>query len=242
MPSPEYHRPKTLLEALTLLRSGTALGGGTRLTRHASRLASIVDLQALGLDRIEDKANEWILGANLRLQALVESEEGLPAALIAACRLEAGANLRNMATLGGTIMAANGRSALVTSLLALDARVSLEPGETSEPLDSLLGRRRDGLAGSLIVDLRFAKGARLAYEQVARSPADRPIVCAAAAQLSGQSRPRIALGGFGERPTLVRDAHAAEAAYAQAEDAWASAEYRSAVAGILVRRLSAEVG
>ncbi|MCL4368078.1 MAG: hypothetical protein M1337_02730, partial [Actinobacteria bacterium] len=56
MPSPEYHRPKKLHEALTLLQSGTALGGGTRLTRHASRLASIVDLQALGLDLVVARA------------------------------------------------------------------------------------------------------------------------------------------------------------------------------------------
>ena len=241
MPSPEYHRPRTLPEALELLQHGKALAGGTRLTREASRLASIVDLQALGLDRIEDQANEWVLGANLRLQALVDSEKGLPVALIAACRLEAGANLRNMATLAGTIMAANGRSALLTSLLALDTRVRLEPGGIAETLDSLLERRRHDLAGGLIVEIRFAKGVRLAYEQVARSPADRPIICAAVARVPGASRLRMALGGFGERPIVVGDARAAETAYAKAEDAWASAEYRSAVAGILVRRLAAEV-
>lgn len=242
MPSPEYHRPQMLPEALRLLQNGTALAGGTRLAPDASRLASIVDLQALGLDQITAQADEWILGANLRLQALVESDEGLPAALIAACRLEAGVNLRNMATLGGTIMTATGRSALVTSLLALDARVSLEPDKIAQPLALLLDRRKNGLAGSLIVALTFAKAARLAYEQVARSPADRPIVCVAAARVPGEASLRIALGGFGERPILVGDAHAAETAYTNAEDAWASAEYRSAVAGILVRRLAAEVG
>ncbi len=241
MPSPDYHRPQTLPEALKLLQSGTALGGGTRLSREVRRLASIVDLQALGLYGIEDQGGEWNLGANVRLQALVESDKGLPPALVAACRLEAGLNLRNMATLGGTIMAAGGRSALVTSLLALDAQVGLEPEAMAEPLDALLGRRVDGLAGRLIVDVRFARGVKLAYEQVARSPADRPIVCAAVGRTPGRAGLVIALGGFGERPILVGDARAAVSAYAHAEDAWASAEYRSAVAGILVRRLLAEV-
>jgi CO/xanthine dehydrogenase FAD-binding subunit len=241
MPSPDYHRPQTLAEAMNLMRGGTALGGGTRLSREARRLASIVDLQALGLDGIEDQGGEWVLGANVRLQALVESDKGFPPALVAACRLEAGPNLRNMATLAGTIMAAGGRSALVTALLALEARVGFKAETIAEPLDALLGRRRYGLAGRLIVAIRFARSAKLAYEQVARSPADRPIVCAAVSRGPGRAGLVIAIGGFGERPILVADARAAEWAYARAEDAWASAEYRSAVAGVLVRRLAAEV-
>jgi CO/xanthine dehydrogenase FAD-binding subunit len=57
------------------------------------------------------------------------------------------------------------------------------------------------------------------------------------------------------RPVLVPDAElalaagdvpgageAARAAYAQADDAWASAEYRAEVAAVLVRRLAGEVG
>ena len=94
---------------------------------------------------------------------------------------------------------------------------------------------------------------RLAYEQVARSPADRPLVCAAAALFDRAQKVRVALGGFGSRPILVdrgedglegaleRAGNAAQAAYARAADAWAGAEFRSAVAGTLVRRVLSEV-
>jgi CO/xanthine dehydrogenase FAD-binding subunit len=37
-------------------------------------------------------------------------------------------------------------------------------------------------------------------------------------------------------------AEAAKTAYAQADDDWASAEYRSEVAAVLIRRLAGEVG
>jgi hypothetical protein len=77
---------------------------------------------------------------------------------------------------------------------------------------------------------------RLAYEYVARTPADWPLVCAGvAAWPSG--RTRVALGGFGEAPWLAMDgptAHGAEFAaadaYSQAGDAWATAEYRREMA------------
>jgi CO/xanthine dehydrogenase FAD-binding subunit len=89
------------------------------------------------------------------------------------------------------------------------------------------------------------------YEQVARSPADRPIVAVAVGHTDGAAH-RVVLAGFGDRPIRVARAEkalaaddvraageAAAEAYAQAGDAWASAEYRSHVASVLVRRLAA---
>jgi CO/xanthine dehydrogenase FAD-binding subunit len=94
----------------------------------------------------------------------------------------------------------------------------------------------------LITALHIPLNACLAYEYVARSPADLPIVCAAAARWPS-GRARLALGGFGAAPALVLDgpgvegaAEAARCAYSTAEDAWASAEYRADVAAVLARR------
>ena len=77
---------------------------------------------------------------------------------------------------------------------------------------------------------------------IARTPADRPIVCVAAARWPS-GRTRLALGGFGAAPTLAMDGPedsgaqiAAASAYSQAGDEWASAEYRSEAAGILALR------
>jgi len=83
---------------------------------------------------------------------------------------------------------------------------------------------------------------KLAYEVVARTPADQPIVCVAVAKWSS-GRTRIVLGGYGDAPILACDGPesqggeiAAASAYSQASDMWVSAEYRQEVARILTLR------
>lgn len=241
----EYHRPKTLAEALALLKRGRPLGGGTDLTPRRLSLTSVVDLQELGLDEVRESDGDLHLGAAVRLQRLVEAGAGVPAALVEACGREATLNLRNMGTLAGTVVSADGRSPLATVLLALDAQVILEPGSEALPLEALLDLREGGLAGRLIVAFDIPAADFVAYEQVARAPADRPLVCAAVARIRGRKGFRIALGGHGSRPISLQASkanpqaasEAARLAYAGAGDAWASAEYRAGVAGVLVRRL-----
>lgn len=241
----EYHRPKTMEQALRLLQRGELLGGGTDLVPRRLRLTSVVDLQDLGLDEMQESPDGLRIGATVRLQQLVKAGDRVPAALAEACRLEAALNLRNMATLAGTVVAADGRSPVATVLLALDAQVTLQPGDETVSIDSLLDRRGEGLRGRLIVALTLLAADYAAYEQVARAPTDRPLVCASVARLHGRPEFRVALGGSGLRPlALVMErpdpraaAEAAALACAEAGDAWASAEYRSAVAAVLVRRL-----
>jgi CO/xanthine dehydrogenase FAD-binding subunit len=83
---------------------------------------------------------------------------------------------------------------------------------------------------------------RLAYEVVARTPADLPIVCAALARWPS-GRVRLALGGFGSAPLLALDGpeasgidQVARDAYSHAGDQWATAEYRQEAAAVLARR------
>jgi probable selenate reductase FAD-binding subunit len=253
----DYFRPKSIDEALKLLQRGLPLGGGTALTPRRRQLPAVVDLQGLGLDALECKDNRIIAGAALTLQKLAEAGEPVPAALAEACRREAGLNLRNVATLAGALVTCDGRSPLATVLLAMGAEAVLEPGSEVISLDNLLDRRAEEMSGRLIVSFHIPCPRHLGYEQVGRSPADLPLVCAAVATLPGkgkQAQYRVALGGFGKRPIrllgaeaaasqegkLEAAAEAARLAYAGADDAWASAEYRSAVAGVLVRRLLAE--
>lgn len=247
----EYCRPKSLSEAVALVRHGRPLAGGTKVTPRRREIRAVVDLQDLDLDGLEFEKDDLLVGATVKLQTLVAAGDRIPMALAEACRREAGLNLRNMATLAGTIVSADGRSPIVTTLLALGTRGLLEPGDEDLSLDDLLDRRGEGLAGQLIVSFSIPWPAHLAYAQVARAPADRPLVCAAVAGPGGKrSHPqyRVALGGFGSRPIVIQvkkgdpegAAEAARSAYASAGDAWASAEYRSSVAGVLVHRLLKE--
>lgn len=244
----EYHRPNTLEEALSLLaRSGVQtlpLGGGTLLNRPSQERFAVVDLQALGLNMLEKRGNIWAMGATLTLQALLESP-GLPPALEMAIRHEASFNLRQVATLAGTLVSADGRSPFATALLALDAELELKRAATPSErvsLGDLLPVRAERLSGRLITAVTMPSNALLAYESVARTPVDLPIVCAALAQWPS-GRVRLALGGFGGAPKLAFDGPeaggleiAARDAYSRAGDEWASAEYRQDVAATLAKR------
>jgi CO/xanthine dehydrogenase FAD-binding subunit len=254
MTPPEYVRPTTIAEALTALRGGTALAGGTAIAPRARKVARLVDLQALGIDQLQVEGDHVRMGAMLRLERLVEAQ--LPDALRDACRQEAGLNLRNMASLGGTLLMCSGRSPLVTALLGLHAQVRMEPGPQQWPLDELLARRGSLPDGLLVTSIVFQVPLRIAQSAVARSPADRPILCAVVARLAGRAPSfGVALGGFGRRPIVIPEAElalaagdvssageAARTACANAQDAWASAEYRAEVAATFIHRLAREVG
>ena len=246
----EYQRPKTIEEALRLLNRPEPitlpLGGGTALVpavRKGQQAFAVVDLQALGLNKIEQRGNVLHLGATVTLQALLDTP-GLPAMLYEVIRLEATHNLRQAASLAGTLVAADGRSPLAAALLALDAALTIRGAGGSEKvgLGDWLPLRQAGPGGRLITELTLPTNVWLAYEYVARTPADRPIICAALVQWSS-GRTRLALGGWGAAPRLALDGPepggleaAAQNACSQADDQWASAEYRRSVAATLAKR------
>jgi CO/xanthine dehydrogenase FAD-binding subunit len=252
----EYNRPGTIQEALDLLARkepvSVPMGGGSALNRYSLAPLAVVDLQALPLDRILQNSENIELGATVTLQAfynfIIETPD-LPLALHTALLQEANNNLRQVATLAGTLVAGTGRSPLVTVLLALDATLTTlsRTGEDVISLGDFLPARGEYLPGRLITKIQLPRPIRLAFDYVARSPADQPIVCAALAQWPGK-RTRLALGGYGLAPVLVLDGlhpegveAAAQNAYSQAGDVWASAEYRREVAGILARRCLSEL-
>lgn len=263
----EYHRPETLKQALELLARTQPrtlpMGGGTVLSR--SQLVqdsdiAVVDLQSVGLNTMEHEGQLLGIGATVTLQQMMEYDgwpEGLRGALLDSLEKEMSLNLRNTATLGGTLVSSDGRSPLVTTLLALDPRVEWTAiaapaasgldGVESTPLGDFLLLRREFTAGRLITGLRLPLNQTLRFAQVARSPLDRPVVCAAVARWPS-GRTRVTLGGYGDAPVLAMDGPepagamaSAREAYRAAGDPWASAEYRMDVAGKLVKRLALEV-
>ena len=246
----EYYRPDKLDEALALLTRESPktvpLGGGTVLNAPSDRQVAVVDLQALGWNRIEQKGRELQIGATASLQALMDTEPVQPA-LQRAIRHQAAYNLRQTGTVAGGLVSADGRSPFLTVMLALDAGLVWQPGNTVQPLGEFLPLRNGKWPGAVISEVLISTQTALSYEYVARSPADKPVVCAAAARWPS-GRTRIVLGGYGKAPLTILDGEAndglldaAEAAYLTAEDQWATAEYRSEMAVVLVRRCLAEI-
>jgi CO/xanthine dehydrogenase FAD-binding subunit len=242
----EYLRPKSLDEALQLLARSEPktipLGGGTSISHGVSELVAVVDLQELPLKQIFRQGNFLRVGAAVTLQTLLESPETNPV-LAEVLRHEATLNIRNMATIAGTLVTADGRSPFTTALLALDAKLSILPEKREVPLGDWLPQRSIRNAQSLIVEVIIPVQPVLKYEMVARSPADVPIVCVAIGEWAS-GRTRVALGGTGAAPILAVDGPekggadvAAENAYSQASDAFASGEYRSQTAKVLTARM-----
>lgn len=263
----EYHRPDRLEEALVLLARPepitVPLAGGSALNRPSPEALAVVDLQNLGLGGYEQAGQSLELGATLTLDELLAAagekvgrSPGAPLplqpALVNALRLEASYNLRQVATVVGTLGAADGCSPWAAALLALDAQLSLYRPGASEPEqlglgDYLLLRKAD-LRRALITRVALPMHARLAYEYIARTPADWPLICVAvAAWPSG--RTRLVLGGYGASPLLAMDGPspagaqlAAADAFSQAGDEWASAEYRREMAALLASRALEHLG
>jgi len=255
-----YHRPQTLDEALALLsRPNTLpLGGGTLLSHGTADPVEAVDLQALGLDSIKKNGNNLDIGATVTLQQLLESEH-CPPALKSALKLEAPLNIRNSATVAGTLVTCDGRSTFACVLLALDAKIIMSGKQKAEETINIgdLLPLREQVRGKLITKIVLPLNVKLAFDTVARTPSDKPIVCAAVAGW-GSGRTRLAVGGYGKSPMLAMDGtphpnpspsgrgmpegqgegleEAARNAFHEATDEWASAEYRMDVAATLAKR------
>lgn len=240
-----YHRPQTLDEALTLLTQPDTLplGGGTLLSKPTTDTVQAVDLHLLGLDSLTKSGNSLELGATLTLQALLESEH-CPEAMKSALKLEAPLNIRNAATVAGTLVACDGRSTFTSALLAMDAKITMtskQIGEETINLGDFLPLREQ-VRGKLITKVILPANVKLTFDYVSKTPADKPIVCAALAQWNS-GRTRLALGGYGKSPLLAMDGTEAEGveaaaknAFHEATDEWASAEYRMDVAATLAKR------
>jgi carbon-monoxide dehydrogenase medium subunit len=260
----EYHRPKTLDDALALLQrdeTTAPLAGGTGLLpARAPNVESVVDLQALGLDVLSVEGFHLHIGAMVPLQRLVESPI-VGEFLSGSARLEGPITYRNAATIGGTIASGDALSHLLIALLVLETQVHLRlSGPATVSLDRILDAPRKFLAGGLITGLTAlsAEGAPgTALARVARTPRDKPIVAVAVrvtreGDLCGGVH--IALAGVADRPIRVYEAEdrlkgqpydkglvdtAVTALLEQLDppsDFRGSSEYRREMAAVLTRR------
>ncbi len=277
----EYHRPAAdgdregLARALELLarpdiRTAPLAGGDLLLGSADPAVEAVVDLQGLELDLIgEEPDGRWRIGAMATRATLGERATHLRSAshvgqiIAEGARRWGGSVQRNRATVGGALAAAAADDPLVVALLACDAYVTLYDLADSRlvPIADFLPHRADLLAApALITEVILPRaerpaGAGLAH--AARTPADAPIVVAAAVLACTGDRcahARLALGGVAETPIRLPAVEAmlegrllspgliAQASARASElvnptgDFRGSAEYRKAMAGVLSER------
>jgi len=220
----EYHRPKQIEEALTLLARPNVLtvpiGGGSELVAEDRRdVEAVVDLRDLGLTYIRHEGDALRIGATTTLQILIDSPESAHAwdgELARVVALTAARNLREAGTIAGTLVSAEHDNPLAALLLALNASVTILNRRLSLPLryrdlretpptnnqtvslDEFLPQRETLLRGALITEVTIPlprSGEAIAFEKVSRTPADLPIVCAAVrARIDGGVAREVRIG------------------------------------------------
>lgn len=237
----DYHRPATVEAALALLaRSGAArsvpLGGGTVVVAdRSSGPIEVVDLQALGLEGIEAGDGLVRIGATTRLHDVATSDL-VPRLLRDAARREAPSTIRNAATVGGTVAAADPDSGLLAALLVLEAEVEItaSSGVTTMQASELVVDR-SALSGALITAVSCAEGGVTSWAATGRTPADTPIVAAYGRSVGEVTL--VALTGVAATPVLVDPGRLD--ALDPPGDFRGSAEYRMELARVLTSRVVA---
>lgn len=232
-----YHRPRSVEEALKVLvqkgRSAAILAGGTGLVPNLDdETTDLIDLQSLGLGQIEFSDQRATVGAMLRLRSIVENEE-LPAVVRRAAEYEGPNTLRNAATVGGSVVFADGESEFCAALLAFDAKVTVQTaGDSCElPLEEFM---TSAFPDGIVTQVSFALDGAATHERVARTPADKPIV-AVIGRRNAEGAIRLAFCGLADRPVLLTSAELGEVV--PPADFRGSSDYRRAVAIVLAERV-----
>lgn len=272
------HKPGSEKEALALLaREGVRimpLYGGPELFDKldvAAEVDEVVSLAALGLDEIQP-LEDAAIGAMVPLRGLRGNEvfnrvyRALPRqlrmhawpAVFDAAERSYPLNLGNMWTVGAVVAHAGASSPFLVTLLALGALVEVA-GKRRLPLADYLPRRAltDLITGvALPMGTEKEESVGIVFEEVARTPKDEPIVCAAARAVVEDgviTSVRLALGGVAPaaiRAAGIEAALAGKPANAESIDAALSAldglqppadfrgstEYRREMAKVLARR------
>lgn len=214
----KYERPKTVEEALATIqksKGARVLGGGVWLRLQDRRLGCAVDLSACGLDRIEracwetgapaeaPQADAWSIGAMVTLHQL-EAHAGFNAATCgvyeAAVRDIVGVQMRNVATVGGSVFGRFGFSDILAALLPLDCEIELA-GEGRVPLAEFAARtsyERDILVRVLVRD---HADLHASFQCLRRSATDFSVLNVCAAVADGAWR--VAVGARPSRAVLL---------------------------------------
>jgi carbon-monoxide dehydrogenase medium subunit len=270
-----YISPSTLEHAVGLLAGNAgarALAGGHTLLLEPSRnrLAGslLVDLGKIrSLAGVEKQDAAIILGAMTTIGAIAE-DQGIRCefpALSEAALLVGDAQVRNRATVGGSVATCDPEADLPAVLLALDARLQIMGSKASRELpigQFFVGSGQSALqAGEVIVSIKIPRlGSRsgTAYEKF-KNPATLNAICGVAAVLTlGQKDSlkvvRIGVTGATDHPvrllsverqlsktsptdeSITAASSAAGDGLTFREDLFASAEYRQHLMNVLTKR------
>ena len=126
----EYVKAESLAQAYELnqKRANRIIGGMLWMKMGTANVHTAIDLSGLGLDGIEERKDEFVIGCMATLRQL-ETDERLAVLgsgiLKESVKNIVGVQFRNLATVGGSLAGRFGFSDVLTAFLALDTEVEL---------------------------------------------------------------------------------------------------------------------
>ena len=253
-----YVRVESAEEALQLLqknKNNRIVAGGIWMRMASRRVVTAIDLSGCGLDAIEETDDEFAIGAMVTLRQL-ERHEGFNTltgnVFNHAVRDIVGVQLRNSATVGGSIYGRFGFSDVLCALLPLDTYVEL----TGAGRVSLADFRDMGYVRDVIERIVVKKhDYRARYRCVRKHATDFPTLNVTAAYWNAEWHMAV-----GSRPLPAELLAGADCGLASAvptenelralvervrtlsygSNLWGSADYRRQVSGALAVRAVCE--
>lgn len=122
----EMSKPSELNDAYEYLlgqKKAVLMGGGMFLRLQHRTIPLVIDLSNLGLNGIESTQTGFSIGAMTTLRQ-IETNESIPDGLRECVRQIAGVAMRNMATIGGSVMGRYPFSDVMTALVSLNATLT----------------------------------------------------------------------------------------------------------------------
>ncbi len=205
----DYARPSTLDEAHTLLRtrgkSARIIGGGIDLARFLpADVTTLIDISKLDLSYVEERSAGIAVGATTTFAQLLEDRviTQICGGVVEQTLRKVGSPLlRNLATVGGSVVSAHPWSDVITLFIALDAKVVLYNGETQTVPLTKLYASRSLLAGSIVHEVIIpipSAGFVASFYKFSRTEFDIALIncaCVAKTESGKCTTARIAIGG-----------------------------------------------
>ncbi|HLR20848.1 MAG TPA: FAD binding domain-containing protein [Tissierellaceae bacterium] len=192
-------------EALQSRRTSRLIGGGCFVKLGEKKIVLAVDLSKSGLDYINELENEIEIGGMTSLRTFETSKllkENFGDIIEDSVKNIIGVQLRNIASIGGTVFPKFGFSDPLTALLALDADIYLH-GDGRISLEDFLKEktRRKDILEKVILKKNVSRGS---FQSIRNSAVDYAILNVAVGIVDGEYR--IAVGARPRRATLALEA------------------------------------
>ena len=256
----QYLAPTSVEEAATLLAASPGdtevIGGGTwvvvEMTAGDRDPKRVIDLKNAGLRYVREESGAVVIGARATYTDVVRSAaaQKLPALVAMCAGITGGAQLRNRATIGGSVCYANPSADAHGLLVGLGATFNLRTAAGTRQVvaaDFYRGPFETVLqAGELLesMSIPVPAGMKQGYYKFKLAESSWPI-CTGTALVGADGSATVTIGAANSRPVTVTGsasdldglARAAEAAITSPfSDILADGEYRKQIAGAIAKR------